>query len=71
MKNSAVTRFDMAKDFILDDQDGNEFHLSSLKGKRVLLSFHPLAWTKVCAEQMPVKKSMGKRTRNKKYQTYF
>jgi peroxiredoxin len=43
---------DMAKDFILDDQDGNDFHLSSLKGKRVLLSFHPLAWTKICAQQM-------------------
>ncbi len=49
---SIVKIGDMAKDFILDDQDGNEFHLSSLKGKRVLLSFHPLAWTKVCAEQM-------------------
>ncbi|HMB45466.1 MAG TPA: peroxiredoxin [Candidatus Methanoperedens sp.] len=43
---------DTAKDFTLSDQDGNEFHLYSLKGKRVLLSFHPLAWTKVCAEQM-------------------
>ena len=43
---------DTAKDFTLSDQDGNEFHLSSLKGKRVLLSFHPLAWTQVCAEQM-------------------
>ena len=49
---SIVKIGDMAKDFILDDQDGNEFHLSSMKGKRVLLSFHPLAWTKVCAEQM-------------------
>jgi peroxiredoxin len=27
-------------------------HLSSLKGKKVLLSFHPLAWTGVCAKQM-------------------
>ena len=43
---------DTEKDFTLSDQDGNEFHLSSLKGKRVLLSFHPLAWTQVCAEQM-------------------
>ena len=43
---------DTAKDFTLRDQDGNEFYLSALKGKRVLLSFHPLAWTKVCAEQM-------------------
>jgi peroxiredoxin len=43
---------DTAKDFTLRDQDDNKFHLASLKGKRVLLSFHPLAWTKVCAEQM-------------------
>ena len=27
-------------------------HLYDLKGKKVLLSFHPLAWTKVCGEQM-------------------
>jgi len=26
--------------------------LSSFKGKRILLSFHPLAWTSVCALQM-------------------
>lgn len=43
---------DMAKDFILSDQEGNKFQLSSLKGRTVLLSFHPLAWTKLCAEQM-------------------
>ena len=43
---------DMAKDFILSDQDGNKFQLSSLKGRTVLLSFHPLAWTSLCAEQM-------------------
>jgi len=41
-----------AKDFNLKDQDGKEIGLSSLKGKKVLLSFHPLAWTSVCAEQM-------------------
>jgi peroxiredoxin len=26
--------------------------LSALRGKKVLLSWHPLAWTPVCAEQM-------------------
>jgi peroxiredoxin len=41
-----------APDFILKDQDGKQVQLSELKGKKVLLSFHPLAWTKVCAEQM-------------------
>ena len=43
---------DMAKDFTLKDQFGKDLHLSDLKGKKVLLSFHPLAWTKVCTEQM-------------------
>lgn len=43
---------DKAKDFILRDQTGKEIHLSDIKGKKVLLSFHPLAWTSVCALQM-------------------
>lgn len=41
-----------AKDFTLKDQNGQEFHLSETRGKKVLLSFHPLAWTPVCAAQM-------------------
>ncbi|MCX9010415.1 MAG: peroxiredoxin [Candidatus Methanoperedens sp.] len=41
-----------AHDFKLEDQNGKEIHLSDLKGRKVLLSFHPLAWTRVCAEQM-------------------
>jgi peroxiredoxin len=41
-----------APDFTLRDQDGNKFKLSDLKGKRVLLSFHPLAWTGFCTLQM-------------------
>jgi len=40
------------RDFSVQDQNEGEFTLSKLKGKRVLLSFHPLAWTSVCAEQM-------------------
>lgn len=43
---------DVAKDFVLKDQNEKEFKLSEYKGKRVLLSFHPLAWTGVCAKQM-------------------
>lgn len=39
-------------DFVLKDQDGKEFRLSDLRGKGVLMSFHPLAWTGVCAKQM-------------------
>jgi peroxiredoxin len=41
-----------AKDFALKDQNGKEFKLSQFSGKRVLLSFHPLAWTEVCSKQM-------------------
>jgi len=41
-----------APDFTLKDQHNKELRLSELKGKKVLLSFHPLAWTKVCARQM-------------------
>jgi len=41
-----------APDFILRDQHNAEFKLSAFKGRKVLLSFHPLAWTKVCARQM-------------------
>lgn len=40
------------KDFSLQDQDEEMFVLSKFKGKRVLLSFHPLAWTSVCSLQM-------------------
>lgn len=40
------------KDFSLKDQNGKDFRLDDFKGKRVLLSFHPMAWTPVCAQQM-------------------
>jgi len=40
------------KDFKLKDQNGRDFLPADCIGKRVLLSFHPLAWTPVCAQQM-------------------
>lgn len=43
---------DKATEFILKDQHDMEVRLSDFQGKKVLLSFHPLAWTSVCAEQM-------------------
>ncbi len=49
---SIVKKGDEARDFSLSDQDGKVIQLSALRGKKVLLSFHPLAWTSVCAEQM-------------------
>jgi len=39
-------------DFELTDQDGEQHTTESLKGSKVLLSFHPLAWTGVCQRQM-------------------
>lgn len=41
-----------AKGFTLIDQNRRDFKLSDYKGRRILLSFHPLAWTPICAEQM-------------------
>jgi peroxiredoxin len=43
---------DNSKDFSLQDQDEHELTLSAFRGKKVLLSFHPLAWTSICSEQM-------------------
>ena len=43
---------EMIRDFTLKDQNGEEFTLSGRTGTRVLLSFHPLAWTGVCSGQM-------------------
>ncbi|BBB90507.1 MAG TPA: redoxin domain-containing protein [Methylomusa anaerophila] len=43
---------DTAPDFSLTDNRQDTIKLSDYRGKRVLLSWHPLAWTRVCAEQM-------------------
>lgn len=43
---------EIVEDFTLKDQYGKDFRLSDYRGKKVLLSFHPLAWTPVCAKQM-------------------
>ena len=42
-----------APDFELASHRGGHVRLSSFKGKKhVILAFHPLAWTPVCANQM-------------------
>jgi peroxiredoxin len=43
---------DQAPDFSLTDNNEKTIKLSDLRGKRVLLSWHPLAWTPVCTDQM-------------------
>ena len=51
-RTKTVSVGDIAPDFSLKDHHNREFKLSDLAGKKVLLSYHPLAWTPVCAEQM-------------------
>ena len=41
-----------APDFSIKNHDYSNICLSDFKGKRVLLSWHPLAWTPVCTDQM-------------------
>jgi len=43
---------ELAPDFELDDHNEKAVRLSDFRGKNVLLSFHPLAWTGVCSKQM-------------------
>ena len=52
MTDKPVEVGDAAPDFTLKDQNGIEHKLSDLRGKQVLLSFHPQAWTRVCTIQM-------------------
>lgn len=41
-----------APDFTLEDNKGNKVSLMDFAGRKVLLSWHPLAWTSVCTDQM-------------------
>lgn len=43
---------DKAPHFTLNDQNEKEITLSNLRGQKVILSFHPLAWTSICTMQM-------------------
>lgn len=52
VEKKAMRKGGKVRDFKLTDQNGRDFRLSDCRGKRVLLSFHPLAWTPVCARQM-------------------
>ncbi|MBS3816735.1 MAG: peroxiredoxin [Candidatus Thermoplasmatota archaeon] len=52
-RDSKIEVGEKAPDFTLEDQYGEEFTLRDYKERtKVLLSFHPLAGTSVCAEQM-------------------
>jgi len=41
-----------APNFTLMDNKDRNIRLSDFRGKKVLLSWHPLAWTPVCTDQM-------------------
>ncbi|MBN1693234.1 MAG: peroxiredoxin [Dehalococcoidales bacterium] len=60
-RNKPITKGETAPDFTLKDQFGKDFKLTDYKGKKVLLSFHPLAWTGICTDQM---KSLEKNYKN-------
>ena len=51
-EKKALRKGQKAPDFLLKDHHDNDFSLREFRGKKVLLSFHPLAWTEVCARQM-------------------
>lgn len=42
----------VAPNFTLKDNHDQNISLSDYRGKKVLLSWHPLAWTPVCTDQM-------------------
>ncbi|MFB0534794.1 MAG: peroxiredoxin [Anaerolineae bacterium] len=53
MTDGKIEVGDVAPDFTLKDQNEKDVTLSDFKGKKkVVLSFHPLAWTRVCKIQM-------------------
>lgn len=52
MNDLIIKPGDAAPDFTLKNQNDETVRLSSLRGEKVLLSFHPLAWTPVCEVQM-------------------
>lgn len=50
--NDLIRIGEKAPDFKLPDQNQEIVTLSDLSGKKVLLSWHPLAFTSVCTDQM-------------------
>ena len=51
-EKNTIKKGEKVPDIVLKDQNDHEIQISRYKGKKVLLSFHPLAWTPVCAKQM-------------------
>jgi peroxiredoxin len=49
---SRINVGDVFEDFSLKSHTDATVDTASMAGKKILLSFHPLAWTEVCAKQM-------------------
>lgn len=47
-----VKKGEKIPEFNLSDHNDKQISLDEFKGKNILLSFHPLAWTSVCRKQM-------------------
>ncbi|HOO32479.1 MAG TPA: redoxin domain-containing protein [Thermotogota bacterium] len=52
MSNEIIKTGESFGEFELKAHDGKLFSSKEHKGKKILLSFHPLAWTSVCRDQM-------------------
>lgn len=52
VEKKVITVGRRVQDFSLPDHEGQQVRLSTIRGKKILLSWHPLAWTSLCAEQM-------------------
>lgn len=52
MKDGPIQVGELLPDFTLFDHNKEKVHINDFPGKKILLSFHPLAWTNICAQQM-------------------
>lgn len=52
MSNGTLRVGQPAPDFELKGQNGEKVKLSDLRGQKVVVAFHPLAFTNVCTRQM-------------------
>ncbi|MGB3341650.1 MAG: redoxin domain-containing protein [bacterium] len=52
MINDPIKVGEQLPDFTLFDHNKEKINIADFRGKKLLLSFHPLAWTNICAQQM-------------------
>lgn len=52
MEGTVIAKGTRAPEFTLKDQNEKDVSLASLAGRKVVLAFHPLAWTPICTTQM-------------------